>query len=92
MRGPRLVARNESLSATRTTGRAELLSIAARRCSSFFAEAAVLVLVFGLLDVLVQKGHVALSWMAGAGMISLALLACSVLMDFGVHRWVRGLP
>jgi hypothetical protein len=65
----------------------ELIAIASRRCSSFFAEAAVLVLVFGILDFFFQRGHISLVWALGAILISLALLAASVATDFTASRW-----
>ncbi len=75
----------------------DLAIITARRCSGFFAEAAVLVLVFGVLDLLVLKGHPALSrtdlpWVAGALAISLGLLAASIATDFGAQRWIKAHP
>jgi hypothetical protein len=70
----------------------DLAVIAARRCSSFFAEAAVLVLVFGILDFFMLKGRIDLSWIIGAFAISLSLLALSVAMDFTAHRWIKAHP
>ena len=70
----------------------DLAIISARRCSSFFAEAAVLVLVFGILDFFILKGRIDLAWIAGALGISLALLAASVAMDFSAHRWIKAHP
>ncbi len=70
----------------------ELVVITARRCSSFFAEAAVLVLVFGILDFFMLKGRIELSWIIGALAISLGLLAASIAMDFGAHRWIKAHP
>jgi hypothetical protein len=70
----------------------ELVSIAARRCSSFFAEAAVLVLVFGILDFFLQRGHLPAAWAAGALLISLGLLAASVATDFTARRWLGAHP
>lgn len=72
--------------------RASLTAIAARRCSAFFAEAAVLVLVFGILDYLIQKGRIELLWIAGAFAISVSLLIASIIMDFTAHRWVKVHP
>src|ERR1700761_4860817 len=60
----------------------DLAIITSRRCSSFFAEAAVLVLVFGILDFFILKGRIDLAWIAGALGISLLLLAASIAMDF----------
>ncbi len=70
----------------------QLAVITARRCSSFFAEAAVLVLVFGILDFFILKGRIELAWIAGALAISLGLLAASIAMDFGAHRWIKAHP
>ena len=70
----------------------DLAVISSRRCSSFFAEAAVLVLVFGILDFFILKGHIDLAWIAGALAISAVLLAASIAMDFSAHRWMRAHP
>jgi hypothetical protein len=78
----------------RTSSLLELAFIVSRRCSSFFAEAAVLVLVFGILDYFMLKGRIELPWILGALAISAGLLAASVGMDFGAQRWIgtaRGL-
>ena len=69
-----------------------LAVIAARRCASFFAEAAVLVLVFGLLDYFMQKGRIELAWIFGALSISVSLLLASILMDFSAQRWIKAHP
>jgi hypothetical protein len=70
----------------------DLAIITSRRCSSFFAEAAVLVLVFGILDFFILKGRIELPWIAGALAISLGLLAASIVMDFTAHRWIKAHP
>jgi hypothetical protein len=70
----------------------DLAIITSRRCSSFFAEAAVLVLVFGILDFFILKGRIELAWIAGALAISLVLLAASIAMDFTAHRWIKAHP
>ncbi|ADV84151.1 hypothetical protein [Terriglobus saanensis] len=70
----------------------ELLSITARRCSSFFAEAAVLVLVFGVLDFFMLRGKIELGWVGGAFAISLCLLAASIATDFSARRWLWSHP
>ena len=70
----------------------DLISIVSRRCSAFFAEAAVLVLVFGILDYLMLKGRIELEWIVGALGISLFLLAVSILMDLTAHRWIKAHP
>jgi len=70
----------------------DLAVITARRCSAFFAEAAVLVLVFGILDFFILKGRIDLSWIVGALAISLGLLGASIAMDFSAHRWIKAHP
>ena len=70
----------------------DVIAIVSRRCSSFFAEAAVLVLVFGILDYLMLKGRIELPWIVGALAISLFLLAVSILMDLTAHRWIKAHP
>jgi hypothetical protein len=67
----------------------DLVAISAHRCASFFAEAAVLVLVLALLDRLIAKGHMEIGWIAGAIAISVALLAASIATDFTAKRWLR---
>ena len=70
----------------------DLVSIVSRRCSAFFAEAAVLVLVFGILDYLMLKGRIELPWIVGALGISLGLLGASIAMDFSAQRWIKAHP
>ncbi len=70
----------------------ELAVIASRRCSSFLAEAAVLVLVFGILDYFMLRGRIELPWIVGALAISLGLLAASIATDFGASRWIKAHP
>ena len=70
----------------------DLIAIVSRRCSAFFAEAAVLVLVFGILDYLMLKGRIEIAWIAGAFAISLLLLAISILMDLTAQRWIKAHP
>ncbi len=66
----------------------ELLTISAKKCSSFLAEAAVLVLVFALLDRFMLKDRMEISWVVSAFTISLALLCASIAMDFSARRWL----
>jgi len=80
-----------SPSTLQPTGTSFLL-ILSRRCSSFFAEAAVLVLVFGILDYFMLKGRIELAWIAGAVAISLLLLAASITMDFTAQSWTKAHP
>jgi hypothetical protein len=67
----------------------ELIAISAHRCSAFFAEAAVLVLVLALLDRFMLKGRIELNWTLGAFTISLMLLAASIATDFSARRWLQ---
>lgn len=91
-KGPRLVTSQDNATSASSSSLPELVSIASRRCSSFFAEAAVLVLVFGILDFFFQRGHISLLWAAGAIVISVALLAASVATDFTARRWLGAHP
>lgn len=91
--GPRLLAMPAAPARTeKTHPTVDLLMIAARRCSAFFAEAAVLVLVFGVLDFFMLKGRIELAWIFGAFAISLILLAASIAVDFSAHRWSKAHP
>lgn len=67
----------------------DLVSISAHRCSSFFAEAAVLVLVLALLDRFMLKGRMELNWIISAFSISLMLLAASIATEFSARRWLQ---
>jgi hypothetical protein len=70
----------------------ELIAISAHRCSSFFAEAAVLVLVLALLALLdrfMLKGRMEINWVLSAFTISFVLLAASVATDFSARRWLK---
>ncbi|WP_353072266.1 hypothetical protein [Tunturiibacter gelidiferens] len=67
----------------------DLIAIAAPRCSSFFAEAAVLVLVLALLDRFMLKGRMELNWVISAFAISFALLVASIVTDFSSRRWLQ---
>jgi hypothetical protein len=67
----------------------DLIAISAHRCSSFFAEAAVLVLVLALLDRFMLKGRMELGWVVSAFTISLVLLAASIATEFSARRWLK---
>jgi general stress protein CsbA len=67
----------------------DLVSISAHRCSSFFAEAAVLVLVLALLDRFLLKGHLEPFWVIGAVALSVILLAASIVTDLSARRWLQ---
>jgi len=79
-------------SANAATRFSDLVIITSRRCSAFFAEAAVLVLVFGLLDYFMLKGRIELTWILLAIGASLTLLAASIATDFAAHHWVKAHP
>ena len=70
----------------------DLVPILSRRCSSFCAEAAVLVLVFGLLDYFMMKGRIEITWIVGALFISVLLLALSILIELSAQRWMKAHP
>ena len=72
----------------RSTAFIDLLSVSANRCSTFFAEAAVLVLVLALLDRFMLKGRMEMNWILSAFGISVALLAASIATDFSARRWL----
>ena len=67
----------------------DLLATTAHRCAALFAEAAVLILVFGLLDRLLSKGHLELPWIIGIIAGTAALLAASIVTDVSARRWLR---
>jgi hypothetical protein len=67
----------------------DLIAISAHRCSSFFAEAAVLVLVLALLDRFMLKGRMEFGWVVSAFTISLALLGASIATEFSARRWLK---
>jgi hypothetical protein len=90
--GLSLVTTRRADAPTRPESLLDLAIITSRPCSSFFAEAAVLVLVFGILDFFILKGRIELAWIAGALGISLLLLAASIAMDFTAHRWIKAHP
>ncbi len=67
----------------------DLIGISAHRCASFFAEAAVLVLVLALLDTFLIRGSLSLRWIIGAFTLSLMLLIASIATDFSARRWLQ---
>jgi hypothetical protein len=66
----------------------DLIAISAHRCSAFFAEAAVLVLVLALLDRFMLKGRMEINWVISAFSISLLLLIASIATEFCARRWL----
>ncbi len=81
--------RSASAAVTRGT---DLVPILSRRCSAFCAEAAVLVLVFGLLDYFMMKGRIELTWIVGAFCVSVLLLALSITIELSAQRWMKAHP
>ena len=67
----------------------EVLATTAHRSASFFAEAAVLVLVLGILDRYLALNRLEPRWIAGAFLIALGLLAASIATDVTARRWLR---
>ena len=67
----------------------DLVSITAHRSAAFFAEAAVLVLVLGILDRFLASNRIEIRWIGGAFLISLTLLAASIVTDLTARRWLR---
>ncbi len=84
--------RVRSKSSANSSSLVDFALLASRRCSSFLAEAAVLVLVFGILDYFMLKGRIEFGWIFGALAISLGLLAASIATDFGAQRWIKAHP
>ena len=85
----RRVISQEANSAKSSSSHYDLVAIAAHRCSSFFAEAAVLVLVLALLDRFMLKGRMEINWVLSAFTISLLLLATSIATEFTARRWLK---
>ena len=87
------IARSGERPATsRAAQGSDLVPILSRRCSAFCAEAAVLVLVFGLLDYFMMKGRIEITWIVGALFISVLLLALSILIELSAQRWMKAHP
>ena len=89
---PRLVllpAGGDGSSQKTSSALIDFISISAHRCSAFFAEAAVLVLVLALLDRFMLKGRMEIGWVASAFTISFALLTASIATEFTARRWLR---
>jgi hypothetical protein len=90
--GPRLVllpAGGDGTTQKTSSALIDLISISAHRCSAFFAEAAVLVLVLALLDRFMLKGRMEIGWALSAFTISLMLLSASIATEFTARRWLK---
>ncbi len=90
--GPRLVllpAGGDGSPQQTSSALIEFITISSHRCSGFFAEAAVLVLVLALLDRFMLKGRMEIGWVLSAFTISLILLSASIATEFTARRWLK---
>jgi hypothetical protein len=90
--GPRLVllpAGGDGTTQKTPSALIDFIAISAHRCSAFFAEAAVLVLVLALLDRFMLKGRMEIGWVVSAFTISLMLLSASIATEFTARRWLK---
>ena len=90
--GPRLVllpAGGDGSPQKTSSALIDFIAISSHRCSAFFAEAAVLVLVLALLDRFMLKGRMEIGWVISAFTISLMLLAASIATEFSARRWLQ---
>jgi hypothetical protein len=90
--GPRLVllpAGGDGSPRKTSSALIDFIAISAHRCSAFFAEAAVLVLVLALLDRFMLKGRMEIGWVVSAFTISLMLLSASIATEFTARRWLK---
>jgi len=77
---------SENLNASHRSLRVVFVEIAGARCSTYLAEAAVLVLVFAILDRFLMKERMEWTWASGAVLVSLGLLVASVAVEVAVRR------
>jgi len=82
--GPDIAA--EAVQEADHSTRAVFLEIAGERCSAYLAEAAVLVLVFAILDRFLMKERMEWTWAGGALAVSVGLLVASVVVELAVRR------
>lgn len=90
--GPRLVllpAGGDETPQKTSSALIDFIAISSHRCSAFFAEAAVLVLVLALLDRFMLKGRMEIGWVVSAFTISLILLSASIATEFTARRWLK---
>jgi hypothetical protein len=62
------------------------IEIAGERCSAYLAEAAVLVLVFAILDRFLMKERMEWTWASGTVAVSVGLLVASIAVELAVRR------
>jgi len=77
------VPAQETLRLRKTTA---FLEIAGERCSAYLAEAAVLVLVFAILDRFLMKERMEWTWASGTVAVSIGLLIASIAVELAVRR------
>ncbi len=66
----------------------ELVRVSSHRVAAFLAEAAVLVLVLGILDRFLASNRLELHWVGGAFLISTILLASSIALELSARLWL----
>ena len=66
----------------------EFIRVSSHRVAAFLAEAAVLVLVLGILDRFLASNRLELHWVGGAFLISTVLLAASVALELSARLWL----
>ena len=66
----------------------EFVRVSSHRVAAFLAEAAVLVLVLGILDRFLASNRIDLHWVGGAFLISTILLAASVALELSARLWL----
>ena len=66
----------------------EFVKVSSHRVAAFLAEAAVLVLVLGILDRFLASNRFDLHWVGGAFLISTILLASSIALELSARLWL----
>lgn len=66
----------------------EFVKVSSHRIAAFLAEASVLVLVLGILDRFLASNRFELHWVGGAFLISIVLLAASIVLEFSARIWL----
>ena len=66
----------------------EFIKVSSHRVAAFLAEAAVLVLVLGILDRFLASNRLDLHWVGGAFLISTVLLASSIALELSARLWL----
>ena len=66
----------------------EFVKVSSHRVAAFLAEAAVLVLVLGILDRFLTSNRFDLHWVGGAFLISTLLLGLSIALELSARLWL----